>query len=249
MKKLIFIYAVVVFISSCKKTTTSDPVVKLKSITYTNSSNSTQNKTYRIFRNSTDLIDSVVVTGLASSDYKRFSFFHTSQKIDSIVQYNSSNVIVQTAKAIWTGNLMTGFWILTYTYDSENRITQKLYSDGSFFRVEYPGDSAVFYYDLIGPDPEYKKYVQYYNKSVKNPFRLYKYDNSFPINNLIFNAISSDFTGNFSYAFGKANLYNTSGVLTTSYQINYSGNFNGYPTALEYVVGGISSYTLSFEYE
>lgn len=250
MKKIIYFLAAVCSVLACKKetgTNTTTPI--LKSVTYTHATTASLNKVYTIYRNASDLIDSVVVTGATASDYKRFVFFQASGKLDSVLQYNSSNAVTIRSIANWSGNNLVGFWVLSYVYDSNNRIIKKLYPSGSFFRVEHFADSSVFYYDEIGADPEYKSYVQYFNKSLKNPFRLYKYENAFAINNLVFNAFSADSHGMYSYPFGDYREYNPAGTVTMIGTNSFSGNLNGYPTSMQFISNGSASYTLTFAYE
>lgn len=251
MKKVLLSLGIFsMLLGACKKESTTDnTIVRLKTITYTHPTNPLQNKTYTVYRNSADLIDSVVLTASDASGYRHFSFFHTAGRLDSIVQYNSTGAWVQTAPAVWSGDKLVAFWTLAYTYDGQQRITQKLYTNGSLFHVEHFADSSVFHYDPIGTDPEYKSYVQYYNKSLLNPFRMYKYENAYPISNLIFNNISSDFFGTYTYPFGDYNVYNSSGARTTAGTYVYSGNFHNYPTSMQNVANGTLNFTLTFTYE
>lgn len=250
MKKTLYLLLAIGIMAACKKESTStDAPVILKSITYTHPSNALLNRVYNIYRNAGKLIDSVVITGSDPNVYKRLVFYHTAERLDSVLQYNSSNTLSIRSIATWSGNNLIAFWTLSYQYDSENRLTRKTYSNGSFFRVEHFADSSVFNYDAIGTDPEYKSYVQYYNKSVKNPFKIYKYENAYAINNLVFNAISSDFHGMYTYAYGNFNEYNLAGSLTSKGTYSHSGNFKGYPLSSQYIVNGTTNYTLTFTYE
>ncbi|MBX7225742.1 MAG: hypothetical protein K1X55_06910 [Chitinophagales bacterium] len=250
MKKSIYLMLFVCLMLACKKesTTTETPTI-LTSITYTHPTNAAQNKVFRIYRNTNKLIDSVVLTGADAGAYKRLVFYHTGERLDSVLQYNASNILSFSSKATWSGNNLTAFWTLTYLYDSENRIIKKTYTDGAYFSVTHSADSSVYQYDEAGANPAYVSYVQYYNKSVKNPFRIYKYENAYAMNNFVFNGISSDFNGMYPYAYGNFNEYNQSGALIYSGTYNYSGNFNGYPTTAAYVFNGNTAYTLTFAYE
>ncbi len=253
MKKFIYLLLAVYTITACKKedttsTTPTTPVI-LKSVTYTHATNTSLNKVFNIYRNANKLIDSVVISGADASTYKRYVFYHTAERLDSVLQYNSSNTMTFRSIATWTGNNLTAFWTLNYQYDTDNRITKKIYTSGSFFRVEHFADSSVFNYDEIGADPEYKSYVQYYNKSVKNPFKMYKYENTYAMNNFIFNAISSDFNGMYTYPFGNFNEYNLAGALISRGSYNYSGDFKGYPLSVQYITNSATVYTLTLSYE
>lgn len=248
MKNTLLVIGFLFIIAACKKESSDESIVKLKSITYTHATNPLLNKSYTVYRNANDLIDSIVINGSDATVYRSYVFYHTAGRLDSVMQYTSIGLFY-TSYASWSGNNLIAFWTLSYEYDSQQRITKKLYTDGSFFRVEHFADSSVFHYDLAGPTPEYKKFVQYYNKTLKNPFRMYKYESAYAISNFIFNAISSDFSGTYTYPYGEYNLYDESGIKTSSGTYNYSGNFNGYPTSLQNFNTGDLNYTLTFTYE
>lgn len=246
MKNFIILLFGLCVVTSCKKESTQPKVTKLKSITYTNPDLSRE---YIIYRNSNELIDSIVAIGSEAGDYLKYDFYHTGERLDSILSYNSTNFLSK-AKSSWTGNSLLGFWGITYTYNSDYRVVKKLYNSGSFFRVEHFADSSVYYYDQIGEVPEYKNFVQYYDKSIKNPFRLYKYENAYVINNFVFGGLASDFTGMNSFVNSTVNIYNSSGTkLNSSGSQSFSGNFEGYPTTMQNITYSTTSYTLDFHYE
>jgi hypothetical protein len=248
MKNTLLVAGFLIMMAACKKETSDDSIVKLKSITYTHATNPLANKSYTIYRNAADLIDSIVINGSDATAYKSYVFYHTAGRLDSVMQYTSSGLFY-TSRATWSGNNLVAFWVLNYEYNSQQRITKKLYTNGSFFRVEHFADSSAFYYDETGPLPEYKSYVQYYNKTVKNPFRMYKYESAYAISNFIFNAISSDFSGTYTYPSSDYNQYNAAGNKTGMGTNTYSGNYKGYPTSLQQINNDVLQYTLTFVYE
>lgn len=226
-----------------KKHLKKSNIVLVKSITSTRATNPSLNMKYTLYRNNNYLLDSVVITGSSISAYKRYVFFHTNNRLDSVLQYKANNILVSSSIATWSRNNLIGFWSLNYLYDTENRITKKIYNDGSYFRIQYYADSSVLFSKHAGVEPEYKSSTKYYDKSTKNSFKMYKYENAYAINNFVFKSIASEFTGLYPYMNKISNIYNNLGIKTGIEEYQFSGDYEGYPISIEYSFG-ILNYTL-----
>jgi YD repeat-containing protein len=250
MKNSLWIITGIVLVIACKKEDKApSESAFLKSIQYSETTFPTSDKTYTLFWNASGLLDSITLVAFDPSDNRTYLFFHAGTRLDSIVSYNVLHERVTAASAVWTAGKLTNFWVLTYTYDDKGRILTKTYPGGSFFRVEYAGDSAVYYYDLSGPTPEYKVLSEYYNPAFRNPFRLKNYEAAYPIDNFVFNNISSDFSGKTEQPESQFNEYDNSGNLTGVTTFTYSGNFKGYPQSRQTFEGTTMQSTLNFTYQ
>jgi hypothetical protein len=251
MKRQLLIACCFLFAIACKKNEPSAPEGYLSSIKFTNGSSF--NVIYNLFYNSDKKLERISFKSISSSTPVNSHYFlqYTAGKLDSVIRFDSiTNTRLGAAGADWTGDKMTFFWLSTYTYDVQNRITNISTTSGNVFRSVFLNDSAVNYFDPPGIDPEYLSWVTYRANNVKNPFRIKGNENLFPINNYVFNFINTTTKdGSFDLAESKSSLYKTDGSIEYVTFNNYEGNVLNYPTRQTITYSSSSEVrTLEFTY-
>lgn len=232
MKRQLLIACCFFLALACKKNEPSVPEGYLSSVKFTNGSSF--NVTYNLFYTADKKLERVSLKGTSGSTPVNIQYFlqYEGGKLDSIIRFDSiANVRIGAVGATWTGDKMTFFWISTYTYDAQNRITNISTSSGNTFRTVFLSDSVVNYFDPSGADPEYLSWVTYRASNVKNPFRIKGNENLFPINNYVFNFINHTCKdGGFDLAESKSSAYKTDGSINDVITSTYEGNIRDYPT-------------------
>jgi hypothetical protein len=159
---------------------------------------------------------------------------YADNKLDSIILYDSISLIkIGGVAAEWTDDDMTFFWTSNHIYDDKNRLTSSTSLSGNQFKYEYKGDSSLLFFDEAGANPEYLSQISHRTSAIKNPFRIFKNESLFPINNYIFNFINNDFkNGNFPEATDKVTAYKNDGNIENTSFGKYEGILDGYPLKL-----------------
>ena len=247
MKKMILISVISLSILAigCKKDAATLKDLYLLSIKYTTPAGA--NETYSFQYNSNNILTRVDLTKPISTDNHYFIFHYTGTQLDSIVEFNYDDSRASAANTVWSSGKMTGFWILTYEYDGQNRITKKQYFSGTYFRVVYAGDSvSYFYYNLVA---EHLNFVSHISSSIRNPFRIKSNESIFPMNDFVLNDINSDFSGMLYNAESSNADYNDLGVITYETYNTFEGSNNGYPLKIKnYEKSGTLLATYEFTY-
>lgn len=232
MKKYLLIVVCFLFAIACKKNETPQPDRYLSSIKFNNGTSLVV--IYNLFYSADKKLERVTFRDVSGGTTINvlYSLKYEAGKLDSIIKYDSISSTRTGVNAEWTGDKMTFFWTSTYTYNTQDRITNISTISGNVFRTEYLNDSTLNYLDPTGTDPEYLSWVTYRTADVKNPFRIKGNENLFPINNYIFNFINEVSTkeGGFDLAESKSTLYNTDGSIYYISTNTYDGNLSSYPT-------------------
>lgn len=187
MKKIILILSVFsVALSSCKKEENKVKQVRLKTYTheyYTRTPASVDK--YTIEYNSANKISKVVAT-IDGTLYQTLTCVYTSSNIlDSIVERNASGIMTYYYKIGWTGGKMTSTNNTQLSYNSAGFIDRKTYSDGSYFRNVYGGDSIKLYYKDVSV-PEVLKATYKLSSTIKNPFLIANFEKEAYATGLLF---------------------------------------------------------------
>lgn len=253
MNKLAILLVSTILFISCKKEENEDISHFLKTIRFTNNSSSFD-VTYTIFYNSNKQIERISNKNAKIGSIWNFQYFlkYVDNKLDSIILYDSISLIkIGGVAAEWTNDDMTFFWTSNHIYDDKNRLTSSTSLSGNHFKYEYKGDSSLLFFDEAGANPEYLTQISHRTSALKNPFRIYKNESLFPINNYVFNYINNDFkNGNFFEATDKVTAYKNDGTIQNTSFGKYEGILDGYPLKLSISYNNSSEIrTLEYSYE
>jgi hypothetical protein len=228
MKKIILILIVFsVIISSCKKEENKPKQTRLKTYTHEYYARiPARIDKYTIEYNSKNKISKVINERNGVLYSTKYCVYTAENILDSIVEKfvdGGSSFY----KIIWTGNKITKFDDIQLTYNSDGLIDKKIYFSDSYTRIEYKGDSVLFYYKEKASVPEVISRRYKFSSTIKNPFLIpgfeaeaYLTGELFSYNNELLTLLQNIEIEEKSYLFG--NFW---------YQTNYTleGDFNGYP--------------------
>lgn len=174
MKKIILLLSVLSVLSgSCTKENNKPKQTRLKTYThdyYTRTTPASLDK-YTIEYNSANKISKVLYENNGVLYSTKYCVYNSSNLLDSIVERNTSGIIINYYKITWTGNKITMYGDTQLTYNSNGLIDKKIYSDGSYFRNEYRADSIFFYYKpVVGSESLRLTYKL--SSTIKNPFLI-----------------------------------------------------------------------------
>lgn len=255
MKKIIFILTFFsIALSSCKKEENKAKQTCLKTYTHVYYTRiPTSSYKYIIEYNSSNKI-SKVITEINDALYQtQYCIYNSSNKLDSILEKNASGTLTFYYKINWTSNKMTGYTTpggnTQLTYNSNGLIDKKIYSDGSYFRNEYKGDSVLLYYKPLSTPEEISARYNL-SSTFKNPFLISGFEAEAFVTGFLFyynnglNALLPNIeTAEISYWNG-GNLYDQS-------TYTFEGDFNGYPlkrtSSTNVIDGNKSKETFTYE--
>lgn len=229
MKKIILILSIIsIAMSSCKKEETKAKQTRLKTYThdyYTRSAPAALDK-YTIEYNSANKISKVIYENNGALYYTQTCVYTTTNILDSIVIRNAAGSLVNYYKIGWTGNKLTSYNTTTLTYNSNDLIDKKIYSDGSYFRNEYKADSVLLYYKPVST-PEVISGRYKLSSTIKNPFLISRFEAEAYLTGILFyyNDPSNALLPNIETA--KTSYYN--GNFYDQSTFTFEGDFNGYP--------------------
>ena len=173
MKKIILILSVIsVLISSCGKDDNKVKQVRLKTYThefYERSPSSVDK--YTIEYNSANKISKVLLDTNGTLCQTLTCVYNSSNILDSIVERNAAGIMTYYYKIGWTGDKITSTNSTQHTYNSDGFVDRKTYSDGSYFRNVYGGDSIKLYYKDVST-PEVLRGTYKLSSTIKNPFLI-----------------------------------------------------------------------------
>jgi hypothetical protein len=227
MKKFIlFILAFSFAISSCKKEENKPKQTRLKTYMheYYTRTPASEDK-FTIEYNSKNKISKVIYEYNGVLYSTKYCIYTASNVLDSVVERLSTGGQF-IYKINWTGNKITGYNTTTLTYNSDGLIDKKIYSDGSYFRNEYKGDSVLLYFKGVSvPEKISSRYKL--SSTIKNPFHISGFEAEAFVTSILFyyndasNALLPYLETN-QTAYLNGNLW---------YQRDYTfeGDFKGYP--------------------
>ena len=222
MKKIILILSVIsIAMSSCKKEENKVKQTRLKTYThdyYTRTPASLDK--YTIEYNSKNKISKVLYENNGVLYSTKYCVYNSTNLLDSVVERNASGSLLNFYKITWTGNKITKYGTTTLTYNSDGLIDKKTYSDGSYYRNAYKGDSVLLYFkDVVGSESLRLTYKL--SSTIKNPFLIAGFEAEAFVTGILFyynNGMNAPLPN-----------IDINEIGTSSKDYTFEGDINGYP--------------------
>lgn len=190
MKKIILILAVIsMAISSCKKEEENKvKQVRLKTYThdyYERTAPASVDK-FTIEYNSKGKIAKVILENNGAFYRTVSCIYNASNVLDSVTERNAAGTLTYFYKIECNGdNKITKTNTTTITYNSNGLVEKKTYSNGTYFRISYDGDSVNLYYKDLSVSEDLKETYKF-STTIKNPFLITGFENEAYATGLLF---------------------------------------------------------------